>query len=54
MLHEFAHQLDMMNGGQVDGTPPLDTPAQRKRCRDVLQPVFERLHAEAPAAYARS
>ncbi|NQV22730.1 MAG: zinc-dependent peptidase [Rhodopirellula sp.] len=43
VLHEFAHQLDMMNGRQVDGTPLLDGPAQRQRWGDVLQPVFEQL-----------
>ena len=27
VYHEFAHQLDMINGRFVDGTPPLDTEA---------------------------
>jgi len=43
VLHEFAHQLDMMNGRQVDGTPLLDGPVERTRWGDVLQPVYEQL-----------
>ncbi len=31
VLHEFAHQLDMMNGRRIDGTPRLQSRAQYAR-----------------------
>ncbi len=43
VLHEFAHQLDMMNGRITDGTPPLKTREQHDRWVSVLGPEFERL-----------
>lgn len=43
VLHEFAHQLDMMNGRQIDGTPLLNGPVERRRWGNVLQPVYEQL-----------
>ncbi len=43
VLHEFAHQLDMMNGRITDGTPPLKTKEQHDRWVSVLGPEFERL-----------
>lgn len=43
VFHEFAHQLDMMNGQTVDGTPPLENDQQLKRWVDVLQPEYEQL-----------
>lgn len=43
VLHEFAHQLDMMNGRCVDGTPQLQNPSQYQRWGEVLEPEFERL-----------
>ncbi|MFT5327814.1 MAG: Mlc titration factor MtfA (ptsG expression regulator) [Planctomycetaceae bacterium] len=46
VLHEFAHQLDMMNGRQVDGTPLLDGIAERKRWGEVLEPVFRQLQRD--------
>lgn len=42
VLHEFAHQLDMLDG-TVDGTPPLTDPAERQRWIDVCTVEFERL-----------
>lgn len=41
VLHEFAHQLDMMNGRITDGTPPLKTKEQYDRWLSVLGPEFE-------------
>jgi len=43
VLHEFAHQLDMMNGRITDGTPPLKTKDQHDRWVSVLGPEFDRL-----------
>ena len=43
VLHEFAHQLDMMNGRICDGTPPLRTREQHERWVSVLGPVFDQL-----------
>ncbi len=44
VLHEFAHQLDMLDG-VVDGTPPFDDPAQRQRFIDVCTSEFVRVAA---------
>ena len=43
VLHECAHQLDMMNGRITDGTPPLKTKEQHDRWVSVLGPEFDRL-----------
>lgn len=43
VLHEFAHQLDMMNGRICDGTPLLKTAGQVERWVFVLEPEFNRL-----------
>ena len=43
VFHEFAHQLDMLNGRVVDGTPLLETEEQLQRWVKVLQPEYERL-----------
>ena len=45
VLHEFAHQLDLMNGRSVDGTPLLESREQLTRWIKVMEPAFER-HAE--------
>jgi Mlc titration factor MtfA (ptsG expression regulator) len=42
VYHEFAHQLDMLNG-LVDGTPPLDTPEQYQRWREVMTAEYQAL-----------
>ncbi len=34
VYHEFAHKLDMLDGG-ADGTPPLTTPEEYERWREV-------------------
>jgi Mlc titration factor MtfA (ptsG expression regulator) len=43
VLHEFAHQLDMMNGQVCDGTPQLATKEQLKEWIRVLEPEFNQL-----------
>ena len=43
VLHEFAHQLDMMNGQVCDGTPQLATTDQLKEWINVLEPEFKQL-----------
>jgi MtfA peptidase len=43
VLHEFAHQLDMMNGRICDGAPPLGTREQHERWVSVLGPIFDQL-----------
>ena len=43
VLHEFAHQLDMLNGRNVDGTPPLETDEQYRRWNEVFDDHYRRL-----------
>lgn len=43
VLHEFAHQLDMMNGRFIDGIPPLKHQSELDRWVDVMQPAHEQL-----------
>ncbi|MDG1896870.1 MAG: zinc-dependent peptidase [Fuerstiella sp.] len=43
VFHEFAHQLDMMNGRMVDGTPPLETKEDLQRWVEVLEPEYKQL-----------
>jgi MtfA peptidase len=44
VAHEFAHQLDMLDG-TIDGTPPLDDPDARQRWIDICTRVYEELRA---------
>jgi len=46
VYHEFAHQLDMLNGRNVDGTPPLETAQQDRRWLEVTDEEFRRLTHE--------
>jgi Mlc titration factor MtfA (ptsG expression regulator) len=47
VFHEFAHQLDMLDG-VLDGTPPLETRAQAQRWHRIMTTEFNRLiHASA-------
>jgi Mlc titration factor MtfA (ptsG expression regulator) len=46
VLHEFAHQLDFLDG-YADGTPPLETNARRRRWHDVMTTEYERLIRES-------
>jgi len=42
VIHEFAHQLDMSGGGNVDGTPRLKSKESYKQWRDIMSFEFER------------
>ncbi|MFN4259861.1 MAG: zinc-dependent peptidase [Gemmataceae bacterium] len=42
VFHEFAHQLDMLDG-LIDGTPPLETPEQYDRWRQVMTSEYQKL-----------
>jgi Mlc titration factor MtfA (ptsG expression regulator) len=43
VLHEFAHQLDMLNGRVTDGVPPLEDPRQADRWIRVTGEHYKRL-----------
>lgn len=43
VLHEFAHQLDMMNGRDADGVPRMESPDQATRWITTLKAEYERL-----------
>jgi Mlc titration factor MtfA (ptsG expression regulator) len=42
VYHEFAHQLDMLDG-VVNGTPPLQDDSQRRRWHDVMTAEYHQL-----------
>jgi Mlc titration factor MtfA (ptsG expression regulator) len=42
VLHEFAHELDMLNGA-ADGAPVLADRAAQQRWREVMEPAFASL-----------
>jgi Mlc titration factor MtfA (ptsG expression regulator) len=44
VFHEFAHQLDMLDG-VIDGTPPLKDAEQARRWHDVMTAEYQRLVA---------
>jgi Mlc titration factor MtfA (ptsG expression regulator) len=46
VIHEFAHQLDMLNGA-IDGTPPLDDARLACRWEEVMSAEFGQLVHEA-------
>jgi Mlc titration factor MtfA (ptsG expression regulator) len=46
VFHEFAHQLDMLDGA-VDGTPPLRDRDQYRRWHKVMTAEYRRLVTEA-------
>lgn len=46
VFHEFAHQLDMLDG-VVDGTPPLGNASAYERWREVMTAEYQRLTEEA-------
>jgi Mlc titration factor MtfA (ptsG expression regulator) len=46
VYHEFAHQLDMLDG-VVDGTPPLRDRVQARRWREVMTREYQRLVNES-------
>lgn len=43
VFHEFAHQLDMLNGQQADGVPPMSNNEQARRWIDTLNSEFRKL-----------
>lgn len=45
VYHEFAHQLDMLDG-IIDGTPPLDSEAARRRWVEVCTEAYDKVRAE--------
>jgi MtfA peptidase len=45
VYHEFAHQLDMLDG-ITDGTPPLGDDAARRRWVDVCTAAYDAVRAE--------
>jgi Mlc titration factor MtfA (ptsG expression regulator) len=46
VLHEFAHQLDFLDGS-ADGTPPLETSEQYTKWHEVMTAEYNRLAREA-------
>jgi Mlc titration factor MtfA (ptsG expression regulator) len=42
VMHEFAHQLDMLDG-MADGIPPIGDPALRTRWKTVMHEEYEKL-----------
>lgn len=47
VFHEFAHKIDML-GGEVDGTPPLESAAERRSWAEVCSEVFLALKDRDP------
>jgi Mlc titration factor MtfA (ptsG expression regulator) len=45
VLHEFAHQLDFLDG-LIDGTPPLRDAAEYREWQRVMTAEFDRLRAD--------
>lgn len=43
VFHEFAHELDMLNGRSADGTPPMETPAEAERWNATMSAEHRRL-----------
>lgn len=52
VLHEFAHQLDMMSGHTLDGTPPLRSQAELNRWAAVMEAGYQRLIADCQQGYS--
>ncbi|THF66138.1 zinc-dependent peptidase [Pseudothauera nasutitermitis] len=48
VIHEFAHKLDMENGG-VDGFPPLPAEMSRRAWADAFGEAYERFCAQVDA-----
>ena len=51
VFHEFAHQLDMLDG-MVDGTPPLGSREEYERWTAVMTREFEKLRVQSEGAMA--
>jgi MtfA peptidase len=52
VLHEFAHQLDFLDG-YADGTPPLSSREEYRKWHDVMTAEYERLVRESAQGRAR-
>lgn len=46
VFHEFAHQLDMLNGRYVDGTPQLDSPQLAERWKTHVSREYRQLQID--------
>ena len=46
VFHEFAHQLDMQNGRDVDGTPPLPSAERYQQWAEVIPIEFQQLQLQ--------
>lgn len=51
VAHEFAHQLDMLNGAYTDGVPPLDNNRLAQRWETVMSSEFNRLRMECDQGF---
>ncbi len=49
VLHEFAHQIDMLNGRFADGIPPLNSQSELDLWLQVMQPEYQRHVANCEA-----
>jgi Mlc titration factor MtfA (ptsG expression regulator) len=52
IFHEFAHQLDMLNGRVADGAPPISTEAQQRRWAEVMNAHYAELVAACEHGHA--
>src|SRR5262245_36944171 len=52
VLHEFAHQLDYLDG-VADGTPPLRNRAQYRKWHDVMTAEYDRLRRESAEGHPK-
>ena len=52
VLHEFAHQLDFLDG-YADGTPPLPSEAAYRQWHEVMTAEYDRLVCESAHGRAR-
>lgn len=43
VFHEFAHQLDMLNGQRADGVPPMNSNEQARRWIETMNAEFHKL-----------
>ncbi len=46
ILHEFAHKLDMLNGANANGMPPLHAGMSRQQWTDVFSKAYARLRRQ--------
>jgi Mlc titration factor MtfA (ptsG expression regulator) len=51
VLHEFAHQIDMLNGGHADGIPPMASVDQYQRWTKMLEREYQQLRHDCEAGH---